>query len=51
MTDEEILYKYIDLSESDLTPSEKREVMDLVTTYKEPFSLRDEIGKCPGHKS
>ena len=51
MTDEEILYKYIDLSESDLTPLEKEEVMDLVTTYKEAFSLRDEIGKCPDIKA
>ena len=30
MTDEEILYKYVDLSESHLTESEKEEVMDLV---------------------
>ena len=30
MTDEEILYKYIDLSKSHLTESEKEEVMDLV---------------------
>ena len=51
MTDEEILYKYIDLSESDLTSSEKEEVMDLVITYKEAFSLRDEIGKCPDIKA
>ena len=47
MTDEEILHKYIDLSESDFTSLEKEEVMDLVITYKEAFSLRDEIGKCP----
>ena len=51
MTDEEILYKYIDLSESDLTSLEKEEVMDLVITYKEAFSLRDEIGKCPDIKA
>ena len=47
MTDEEILHKYLDLSESDLTSLEKEEVMDLAITYKEAFSLRDEIGKCP----
>ena len=47
MTDEEILYKYIDLSESHLTGREKEEVMDLVVTYKKAFSLRDEIGKSP----
>ena len=51
MTNEEILHKYIDLSESDLTPSEKEEVMDLVVNYKEAFSLRDEIGKCPDIKA
>ena len=46
MTDEEILYKYVDLSESHLTESEKEEVMDLVINNKKAFSLRDEIGKC-----
>ena len=51
MTDEEILHKYIDLSESDLTSLEKEEVMELVITYKEAFSLRDEIGKCPDIKA
>ena len=51
MTDEEILHKYLDLSESDLTSLEKEEVMDLAITYKEAFSLRDEIGKCPDIKA
>ena len=50
MTDEEILYKYIDLSKSHLTKREKEEVMDLIITYKKAFSLRDEIGKCPDIK-
>ena len=50
MTDEEILYKYIDLSECHLTDREKEEVMDLVIANKQAFSLRDEIGKCPGIK-
>ena len=50
MTDEEILYKYIDLSESHLTDREKEEVVDLMTANKQAFSLRDEIGKCPGIK-
>ena len=50
MTDEEILYKYIDLSKSHLTSKEKEEVMDLILTYKKAFSLRDEIGKCPDIK-
>ena len=38
MTDEEILYKYIDLSESHLTDREKKEVMDLVIANKQAFS-------------
>ena len=50
MTDEEILYKYINLSKSHLTSKEKEEVMDLIVTYKKAFSLRDEIGKCPDIK-
>ena len=50
MTDEEILYKSIDLSESHLTECEKEEVMDLVIANKRAFSLRDEIGQCPDIK-
>ena len=50
MMDEEILYKYIDLSKSHLTDKEKEEVMDLIVTYKKAFSIRDEIGKCPDIK-
>ena len=45
MTDEEILYRYIDLSQSHLTQKEKEEVMDLIVTHKKASSLRDEIGK------
>ena len=50
MTDEEILYQYIDLSKSHLTNKEKEEVMDLIVTHKKAFSVRDEIGKCPDIK-
>ena len=50
MTNKEILYKYINLSESHLTKKEKEEVMNLIVTYKKAFSLRDEIGKCPDTK-
>ena len=50
MTDEEILYKYINLSESHLTENEKEEVMDLIINNKKAFSIRDEIGKCPDIK-
>ena len=41
MTDEGILYKYIDLSECHLTDREKEEVMDLMIANKQAFSLRD----------
>ena len=50
MTDEEILYRYIELSKLHLTREEKEEVMDLIVAYKKAFSLRDEIGKCPDIK-
>ena len=50
MMDEEILHRYIDLFESHLTHKEKEEVMDLIVAKKKAFSLRDEIGKCPGIK-
>ena len=50
MTDEEILYRYIDLPESHLTHKEKEEVMDLIVANKKAFSLRDKIGKCPDIK-
>ena len=47
MTDEEILDKYIDLSNSDLTSDEKETLMNIIKEYKQAFSLRDEIGQCP----
>ena len=50
MTDEEILDKYIDLSNSDLTLDEKETLMDTIKEHKEAFSLRDEIGHCPNIK-
>ena len=50
MTDEEILHRYIDLSESHLTCKEREEVMDLIVAYEKAFSLMDEIGKCPDIK-
>ena len=42
MTDREILEKYIDLKKSWLMKKETKEVMDMLYTYKESFSLRDE---------
>ena len=47
MIDREILEKYIDLRTSCLNKEEKMKVMDMLYTYKEAFSLRDEIGTCP----
>ena len=47
MTDQEILEKYIDLSDSDLTSVEKRSLYKVLMKYKDAFSLRDEIGLCP----
>ena len=50
MTDEEILDKYIDLSNSDLTSDEKETLMNIIRKHKQAFSLRDEIGQCPNIK-
>ena len=47
MTDEEILNKYISLSNSCLNKEEKKGVIDMLYKYKEAFSLRDEMGTCP----
>ena len=46
MTDGECLKKYIDLSDSDITEIEKRNLHKLLYKYKKAFSLRDEIGLC-----
>ena len=50
MTDEEILLKYIDLTESTLDEEGKAELMEIILKYKKAFSLRDEIGECPNIK-
>ena len=50
MTDEEILDKYIDLSNSDLTSDEKETLMNMIKEHKQAFSLRDEIGQYPNIK-
>ena len=47
MTDQEIIEKYVDLSESCLTDKEKKQVYRTLLKYKSAFSLRDEIGLCP----
>ena len=46
-TDAEILYEKIDLKGSTLTKKEKAKLMKMILKYREPFSLRDEIGECP----
>ena len=46
MTDQEILEKYVDLSDSDLSQAEKKSLYKVLLKYKEAFSLRDEIGLC-----
>ena len=47
MTDQEIIEKFVDISKSELTEKEKKELYDLLVKYREAFSLRDEIGECP----
>ena len=47
MTDQEILEKYVDLSDSDLNEAENKSLYKVLLKYKEAFSLRDEIGLRP----
>ena len=47
MSDQEILERYVDLPDSDLSYAEKRSLYKILHKYKEAFSLRDEIGLCP----
>ena len=44
MIDQEILDRYIDLRNSCLDDSERKQVMEMLYKYKDTFSLRDEIG-------
>ena len=46
MTDRECLEKYIDLSDSDITEREKKNLYKVLYKYKKAVSLRDEIGLC-----
>ena len=50
-SDEEILYKKIDLSDSALSRKEKSRLMKMLIKYRDAFSLRDEIGECPNLKA
>ena len=45
--DKEIVEIYIDLKDSCLNDSERKQVMEILHDYKDVFSLRDEIGMCP----
>ena len=47
MMDKEILDKYIDLKDSCLDKTERKQVMEMLYEYKDVFSLRDEIRMCP----
>ena len=47
VTDQEIIEKYLDLSDSDLSSAEKRSLYKVLVKSKDAFSLRDEIGLCP----
>ena len=47
MTDEEIIHKYVDLSDSCLNSKQKARVYKVLCNHKKAFSLRDEIGECP----
>ena len=47
MTDQEILEEYVDITDSDLNPAEKKSLYKVLLKHQEAFSLRDEIGLCP----
>ena len=47
MTDQEILDRHIDLRNSCLDDSERKQDMEMLYEYKDTFSLRDQIGTCP----
>ena len=47
MTDQEILEKYVDLTDSNLNAAGKKSLYKVLLKYKEGFSCRDEIGLCP----
>ena len=46
MSDKEILDKSINIKDSDLTESEKKELMTMICEHKAAFSLHNEIGQC-----
>ena len=46
MTDREHTEKFVDLSDSDIIETEKKNLYKLLYKYKKAFSLRDEMGLC-----
>ena len=50
MSDLQILYDCIDLSDSLLSSQEESKLMAIIVKYKKAFSLRNEIGHCPNLK-
>ena len=51
MSDLQILYDHINLSNSLLSSREKSKLMALIVKYKKAFSLRDETWHCPNLKA
>ena len=47
MSDDKIIEKFVDLTDSDMTEEEKFEFIQVLKDYRDAFSLRDEIGECP----
>ena len=47
LTDQQIIERYVNLVDADLTAKEKRTLIKVIMKYKKAFSLRDEIGTCP----
>ena len=41
------MYEKIDLSNSAMSRKEKARLMKMLITYRDAFSLKDEIGECP----
>ena len=47
LTDQQIIERYVNLTEYDLTAREKRTLIKVIMKYRKVFSLRDDIGTCP----
>jgi hypothetical protein len=47
LTEDDVIRQSIDLSDSDISDSEKQEVYDLIKKNRDAFSLYGELGSCP----